>query len=456
MYKLFLVYRYLSRRILSVVAMVVLAFAVWILVVAPSVMSGFQEEFHKRLRGTLSDLELSTAKPHTLPDDAEIADYLRGLPNVKAVAPYIENPALDKHLRKNDYCFIRGIEPRNEEKITQLREYFIDEAEIYRQVNDYKLANKEKRAEIDLVADTLPKTVDVDTVWKHLEDGHPEEADLPTIAVGVYYLRRWDLRVGETIRLTTASEEGEVNQDQKFRIVGVFRSGHHDTDRRLVLMSLKNAQKFIKVEGRVSGYRFRLNDYKQADLTKDALRQGIRGAIANPTPLPISGGYYVKTWEERNVNLLRAVRMEKLLIRMMTFMIVAAASASIFLVLFMTVHSKIRELGILRAVGATRSGVLSLFVGQGFIIALIAMAIGLAAGLLTGAYINEIADMIHRTTGWHPFPPEIYYLERIPIKFEPLDTLFNFTVTLALGAVAAIVPGTIAALRPPLKSIRYE
>jgi len=75
---------------------------------------------------------------------------------------------------------------------------------------------------------------------------------------------------------------------------------------------------------------------------------------------------------------------------------------------------------------------------------------------LTGAYINEIADTIHRMTGWHPFPPEIYYLERIPIKFEPLDTLFNFTVTLALGAVAAIVPGTIAALRPPLKSIRYE
>ena len=54
MYKLFLVHRYLSRRILSLVAMVVLASAVWSLVIAPSVMSGFQEEFHKRLRGTLA------------------------------------------------------------------------------------------------------------------------------------------------------------------------------------------------------------------------------------------------------------------------------------------------------------------------------------------------------------------------------------------------------------------
>src|SRR5690606_34273965 len=116
-------------------------------------------------------------------------------------------------------------------------------------------------------------------------------------------------------------------------------------------------------------------------------------------------------WEERNENLLRAVQMEKLLIRLITMMIVIAASASIFLVLFMSVHTKVRELGILRAIGATRSGVLALFVGQGLAIALLAMAVGIGAGIVTGAYINEIADLIHRTTGWHPFPPDIYYIE---------------------------------------------
>ena len=69
-------------------------------------------------------------------------------------------------------------------------------------------------------------------------------------------------------------------------------------------------------------------------------------AASAPIPLPPGEGYYIKTWEERNQNLLRAVQMEKLIIRLIVMMIVVASSASIFLVLFMAVHTKVRELGI--------------------------------------------------------------------------------------------------------------
>ena len=457
MYKFFLTWRYMSRRILSFVAVLVLGAAVAALVVAPSIMSGFQEEFHKRLRGTLSDLVYYGSIPFSVADDDRIREALEGLDNVEAAAPYLENPAIDKHLKKMDYCFLRGIIPEQEERVSKLREFFISEREAYKLCNDYRLGTPEQKEEIDLVANEMSDDPNTDEVLEKLVEGDPEDPDLPTCAVGIYYMKRWKLFVGDTIRLTTASDEGEVEQDKKFKVVGVFKSGHHQTDRRLIVTGLRTLQEFIKVPGRVTGWSMRLKDYKQAEQTKkDVIGEIQYGPLRKIALRDEATGFFILTWEERNQNLLKAVKMERLLIKLMTILIVVAASASIFLVLFMTVHSKVRELGILRAVGASRTGVLLLFVGQGFLIALLGMLLGLVFGYWFGANINEIADYLHYYTGWHPFPPEVYHLDRIPVRFSLEENLVNFAITLLLGSVAAIVPGLLAALKPPLKAIRYE
>src|SRR5262245_34146250 len=103
MYKLFLSVRYLTRRPLSIVAVLALSGAVTALVVAPSVMNGFQEEFHKKIRGTLSDMTIASSVPFALTDDPRTTSAIAAIPGVTAVAPFIENPALDKHFpRKID------------------------------------------------------------------------------------------------------------------------------------------------------------------------------------------------------------------------------------------------------------------------------------------------------------------------------------------------------------------
>ena len=453
MYKLFLTVRYLTRRLLSLVSIFALMFATAFVVVAPSVMSGFQDEFHKRMRGALSDVTVWSSKPFSMSDDPSTVTYLANLPNVAAVAPYVENPALDKHVNKIDYCFLRGIDPVKEAEVSKFKDYFLSARETHLKLERPETKSAEEAAVIRELAGTLDGTVDVEQIYKELNEGHADEPELPTIAVGVYYLKRWDLQVGETVRLTTASDEGEVNEDKKFRIVAAFSTGKHEFDRRLVVMSLKSIQTLIGISGKVTGYSMRLTEYEKAKDTKAQLRSDI---LNGSSPLPRVGGYYLKTWEERNENLLNAVKMEKLLIRLMTIATVLAASISIFLVLFMTVHGKTRELGILRAVGATRLGVFSLFVGQGLLLALVSMLLGLGAGILFGSYINEIADFQQRFTGWHPFPPEVYYLDKIPMKFVQFDILVNFGITLILAAGAAFFPALIAALRPPLRSIRYE
>ncbi len=459
MYKLFLTVRYLTRRLLAIVAVLALALSVTALVLAPSIMNGFQIEFHKRVRGTLSDLTVSSPQPFGLEQSPALEARLAALPNVVAVAPFLENPALDKHLRKIDYCFLRGVDPRQEAKVSRLAEYLISEREAYLTVNRYERRKDSKvpeerdfAARIKARAEQFPDAVDPEEVYGWLERGHPDRPDLPTCVVGVYFLDAWDLLPGDTVTLTTASPAGEINEDREFLIVGALRTGFSENDRRSVVLSIPTFQAFAQVQGRVSGYSLKLADFEQAAETKQAVLQAF---FAGALDADVSR-LQVQTWEERNQTLLRAVAMEKALIRIITFCIVIAATASILLVMFMSVHTKVRELGILRAIGGTRRGVLSLFVGQGFAIAGLGMAVGLGAGMFLSVYINEVATQVEKVTGWHPFPKDIYYLDRIPSVISWPENAQNFVVVLTLGSLAAFVPGFLAAFRPPLKAIRHD
>ena len=450
MYKLFLTWRYLSRRPLSLVAVAMLSLSIWALVMVPSIMSGFQTEFHKRIRGTLADLTLFSGRPFGIQEDPLLERRLYQFEHVTGVAPYLENPALDSHLSKIDYCFVRGIDPWKEEKVNNFGADLLSERELAMEMaQQYR---GDERALQEQIAQEATDAVDKERIYRMLEEGDPEQPGLPTCVVGIYYMLYWDVMVGDTISLTTATEDGEVSQDQQFVVVGAFQTGFSEKDRRGIITSLESLQEFVGAGGRLSGYGIKLTDYKLADTVKLKLQEAY---FSRDLP-GITRGVAFKTWEEHNQTLLRAVRMEKLLIRLIIFIIVVAASSSIFLVLFMSVHTKVRELGILRAVGATPKGVLLLFVGQGLLIAVAGMAVGLALGVTTSHYLNEIADAIHAATGWHPFPPEVYYLDRIPSKIEWGENAFNFTITLVIGSVAAVVPGMLAALRPPLKAIRYE
>lgn len=453
MYKLFLTLRYLTRRPLSLVAIAALGLSVFTLVIAPSVMNGFQVEFHKRVRGTLSDVSITSDRPFALPDDPAVITALEQVPGVVAVAPYLENPALDKHRRKVDYCFLRGVEPEREAKVGGFEGYLLSDRDVFLALNDYDRESPAGKAALERQADELGHRADKDVkaLFRALVEGDPAAPGEPTCAVGIFYLVAWNLRIGDTVKLTTATDAGEVNQDKEFRIVAAFRTGFSENDRRQVVMSLKTLQDFIGVPGKLSGYSIHTADYEKAKDTREAIVDAWR-----ERKIPLPDRISILTWLERNRNLLQAVAMERLLIRIITFIIVIAATASIFLVLFMTVHSKVREFGILRAIGGTPGGVLSLFMGQGFLIALLGMALGLGLGVLASEYINEAANLIYRLTGWHPFPPDVYYLDRIPTKIDAGENAVNFAVVLALGSLAAIVPGGLAALRPPLKAIRND
>jgi lipoprotein-releasing system permease protein len=493
-YKLFLTVRYLLKP-LSLVTIGALALSVVIFTAAPSVMNGFQEDFHARVRGTMSDMTLKSDRLLDVPLSPKIESALASVKGVQAVAPFIEHPALVRQLAKADYVMMRGIVPEQEEKVGEFRSFILSDRDWFLEREGFDVASPKLRQDLLVMAAELAPVASVAETeleearrsrdagaiaraakrfedakghvartYRLLEEGVEDPMEpgkkIPAVLAGIFFMTVYGLRVGSTVKLTTvAGEGGEIQQDKPFVIVGAFRAGSHDTDRRTLYMDLKTAQRFIGTD-RVSGYAIKLEDYNQALPTRRACAHaGLKAVerVATENDLPIRSEHVmVSTWEEQNENLLRAVGMERLLIRLITGMIVFAASATIFLVLVMTIQFKVRELGILRAVGGTWKGTLAIFLGQGFLLAFLGMLLGSGLGLVFAHYINEIADVVHRLTGWHPFPPEVYYLERIPSKIYWSELGVNAIVTLGLGFVFSAFPALVAALRPPIRAIRND
>lgn len=505
MYKLFLTIRYVFKP-LSLVTVLALAMSVVIFTAAPSVMNGFQEDFHARIRGTMSDMVLKSDQPLVVPLSPELQETLEKVPGVQAVAPFIEHPALDREFDKIDYCLIRGVIPKEEEKVSEFKQFILSDRDWFLEERDFDIAKgalkeriakdslgyapgpKKAQAELDAAEAALAaakargagpeelakleedagqarlfkKQADtqIERIYDMLENGVEDPLDpskkIPAVLAGVFLMKVYDIRPGSILKLTTAAGENrEVQQDKHFLVVGAFRAGSHETDRRVLYMGLKASQQFIGTD-KITGYSIKLKNYDEARTIRQSCRDALQGLLDH-MKLDIHGsGLWIKTWEQQNENLLRAVGMERLLIKLITGMIVLAASSSIFLVLFMTVQNKVRELGILRAVGGSNWGSLQIFLGQGFLLGVIGMILGSALGLLGAHYINEIANFIHALTGWHPFPPEVYYLEKIPSKIYWSELAINAAITMALGLFFAFVPAVIAAFRPPIRAIRHD
>ncbi|RME74531.1 MAG: hypothetical protein D6776_05080, partial [Planctomycetota bacterium] len=125
MYKRFMTLRYLRSRPISYVATFVLALGVAVLLIVTAVMGGFQREFHKKLRGTASDITVETRAFFGIEDADALDRQVRRIPHVVATAPYVENLVVARSFRTYDHAGLRGIEPSREKRISELESYIL-------------------------------------------------------------------------------------------------------------------------------------------------------------------------------------------------------------------------------------------------------------------------------------------------------------------------------------------
>ncbi|MFN8707018.1 MAG: ABC transporter permease, partial [Planctomyces sp.] len=232
-------------------------------------------------------------------------------------------------------------------------------------------------------------------------------------------------------------------------VVDTFRSGMNDLDTSVVLMNLEELQnrRGMIVEGKdaITSIHIRLKDYDTAPEVVRLLKSVFPASSVN-----------VRTWEEKQGLLLEAVEVETAILNVLLFLIIAVAGFGILAIFFMIVVEKTRDIGILKSLGASSSGIMSIFLSYGLALGMVGSLAGVGIGLLFVAYINEIEDVLSWITGRKVFDEKIYYFHEIPTHVSGMMVFLVALGAITIAVLASVLPARRASRLHPVRALRFE
>src|SRR5206468_9012008 len=148
----------------------------------------------------------------------------------------------------------------------------------------------------------------------------------------------------------------------------------------------------------------------------------------------------VQTWEELQAKFLNAVEKEKVLVTFLFSLISIVAVFLIFCIFYMIVVEKTRDIGIIKSVGATSSGVAGIFLGYGATIGILGAGLGLGIGYAIVHNINTIHTWLGKALGVVVWDPEVYAFDTIPNTMDVTEVAVILGVAIVSSILGALIP----------------
>ena len=228
------------------------------------------------------------------------------------------------------------------------------------------------------------------------------------------------------------------------KIVGLFNSGTNGFDSTYILMPLHNAQELYALKDMVHGIAVKtVNPYEIK-------------AVQEAIDVAFGGGVGTVTWYDENRARFDAIRMEKhVMLTILMFLVVIAAFCIMNTLITVTVQ-KTREIGIMKALGASSGQIIWVFLAQGMFVGFLGNATGLGVGLGVLHYRNVFREWLSARLGIEIFPPSIYEFNGIPAEVVVGDVAGICLSAFVICSIAALVPAWIASRLDPVKALRAE
>jgi len=540
--------RYLTSRIIPLIAVAAVALCVALVVIVVSVMSGFLDMLKSSGRTLMGDVVINYPV-RGLPWYDELIAEIQALPQAEAATPLIDTYGLirmpypqggDKEVVTAN---VWGVEPRSFERVTDLTKT------LYWQAPKDEAAAQAMRKEDP----RLQLSPQIATDGAALRQSGTNE---PGMVMGIHvsivnerqrdgsYRNRFgwfmpDQRV--TLTLVPISGKGTVAEPRErlFPIVNEFRSGVYQIDKNRVLVPLSEAQQMLRMD---AGLQYDMDAPPNADgsqpvlgksparvhrvlvrakpgVTPDQLRDAVEvaydrfqlkmlqdsGKIAKP---PRRDMVSILTWEQHLRDLIGPVEKEREMMRILFSIVYLVCAGLVLSIFWAIVQEKSRDIGILRSIGASRPGVLWIFLQYGLVIGAVGGVVGVGLGWVVISNINAIHEVIGedapswswigafavaavalvmavrgalagsllRSLLWMVFAvtlcvagagliahrgtliwdPAVYYFSSIPDKVDWLTAAITWVGAVVFSVLGASVPAAKAADIDPVRALRYE
>lgn len=248
------------------------------------------------------------------------------------------------------------------------------------------------------------------------------------IYIGNELFRQLGASIGDNISLVSAE-----NQELPLEITGVFESGYYDYDISMVIIPLATAQYMMYMGDNITNLEITLNNPYDADKISDILSEKY--------------GLFNRTWGDQNKNLLSALALEKTVMIVVFSLIVVIAGFVVWVIMNMLVREKIKDIGIMRAMGFSTQNIMKIFLIEGITLGVIGIFIGVLLSLGILWYIENYS--ISGITS-------IYYLSKIPVEISLKEILIIVFVNFIVIFLSSVFPAYRAGKMETMEALRYE
>ncbi|MGE5154592.1 MAG: lipoprotein-releasing ABC transporter permease subunit [Bdellovibrio bacteriovorus] len=390
---------------ISLISMLGIMLGITALIVVLSVMNGFHKEIRDRILSMASHATL--ADPYGgMADWQPLLEQVRAHPDVVGAAPFVEVQAMLVGGSNVSGALVRGILPEEEDQVADLRR--------------------------DMVEGSVDDLVDGEF----------------RIILGRDLASYLGVEVGDKVTVVTpqvsATPVGIMPRLKRFTVSGLFAVGMADYDRNAAFIQMHDAAKLMTLGDKVSGIRLKLTDLWLAP------------RLAREIAYDLGGVYRVLDWTQVHSNFFRALAVEKRMMSIILFLIVAVAAFNIVSTLVMVVTDKQSDIAVLRTLGTSPGRVMGIFMVQGTAIGFVGTLIGVIAGVLLALNLEPIIAGIEGLFGIHFLDPSIYYISDLPSDVHASDVLVIAGAAFLMSVLATLYPAWRAANTQPAEALRYE
>lgn len=374
------------------------------LIVVMAVMNGFRQELMGKILGVNGHAFI---QPYGdgLKDYESIADRVSRVKGVKLAAPIVEGQVLAASQGATSGALVRGVREADLKRFT--------------------------------------------SVSKNIIDGTLDGFDgSERVAIGRRLAGYLGVGIGDKVKLLSpkgpATPFGNTPRQKSYEVAALFEVGMSEFDASFVFMPLGEAQLYFDSEGQVAMIEVFVDNADKMDEVNPLIRE----AVGKPHGLT--------DWRFRNRTFFGALEVERNVMFLILTMIVLVAALNIISGLTMLVKDKARGIAILRTMGATRGSILSIFVITGAAIGVGGTFFGFLLGILIANNVESLRQVVSWLSGAQIFPPELYFLSKLPSDVRPSEVVAIVVMALVLSLLATLYPAWRAAKLDPVEALRGE